>query len=61
MKTEEFPPITAETLKMEKGFSKAVKKHQKELEALRKRHLKVIPSSILILNKQIQKNSQKES
>jgi hypothetical protein len=41
MRTEEFPPITAESLKLEKGFCKAVKKHQKELETLRKRHLKV--------------------
>ena len=41
LRTEEFPAITADTLKMEKGFVKAVKKHQKELETLRKRHLKV--------------------
>jgi hypothetical protein len=45
VRTEEFPQITAETLKMEKGFCKAVKKHQKELETLRKRHLKVCHST----------------
>ncbi|CAG7816280.1 unnamed protein product, partial [Allacma fusca] len=35
-----FEPITAESLRTEKGFAKATKKQQKELEALRKRHLK---------------------
>ncbi|CAL8111229.1 unnamed protein product [Orchesella dallaii] len=35
-----FEPITAESLRAEKGFGKATKKQQKELEAMRKRHHK---------------------
>ena len=35
-----FEPITADSLRLEKGFAKATKKQQKELEALRKRQLK---------------------
>ena len=35
-----FEPITAESLKNEKAFIKVMKKHQKELESLRKRQQK---------------------
>ncbi|XP_067011933.2 1-phosphatidylinositol 4,5-bisphosphate phosphodiesterase [Anabrus simplex] len=35
-----FDPITVETLRAEKGFQKATRKQQKEVEALRKRQLK---------------------
>lgn len=35
-----FEPITPENVKGEKGFIKLTKKHQKELESMRKRHLK---------------------
>lgn len=35
-----FDPLTAESLRSEKGYSKATKKQQKELEAMRKRHSK---------------------
>nr|XP_040581818.1 1-phosphatidylinositol 4,5-bisphosphate phosphodiesterase-like isoform X2 [Lepeophtheirus salmonis] len=35
-----FDPITAESLKSEKGFLKTVRKHQKELDTLRKKHIK---------------------
>jgi len=34
-----FEPITAETLRVEKGFLKAMKKQQKEIELMRKRQL----------------------
>lgn len=35
-----FEAITPETLKGEKNFCKVIKKHQKELDSLRKRHQK---------------------
>lgn len=35
-----FEALTAESLRAEKGYSKATKKQQKELEAMRKRHAK---------------------
>jgi phosphatidylinositol phospholipase C beta len=35
-----FEPITAESLRGEKGYSKATKKQQKEVELMRKRQLK---------------------
>ena len=35
-----FDPITAESLKTEKAYVKVLKKHQKELESLRKRQQK---------------------
>lgn len=35
-----FEPITLETLRNEKGFQKTSRKQQKELDALRKKHLK---------------------
>lgn len=35
-----FDPITGEGLRSEKRFLKTLKKHQKELESIRKRHLK---------------------
>jgi len=35
-----FDPITAEILRAEKTFLKVLKKHQKELDSMRKRHLK---------------------
>lgn len=33
-------PINIETLRLEKGFQKTAKKQQKELDILRKKHLK---------------------
>lgn len=40
--TEEikFDPITVESLKLEKGYQKVLRKQQKELESLNKRHQK---------------------
>lgn len=35
-----FDPITLETLRQEKGYQKVLRKQQKELESLRKRHHK---------------------
>jgi len=35
-----FEAITAESLRNEKGYGKATKKQQKEVEAMRKRHAK---------------------
>jgi len=35
-----FDVITAESLRQEKGYAKATKKQQKEVDAMRKRHLK---------------------
>ncbi|XP_035703869.1 1-phosphatidylinositol 4,5-bisphosphate phosphodiesterase isoform X2 [Folsomia candida] len=35
-----FDPLTADSLRAEKGYNKATKKQQKELEAMRKRHSK---------------------
>lgn len=35
-----FEPITLETLRNEKSFQKTGRKQQKEMEALRKKHLK---------------------
>lgn len=36
----EFEPITIDSLRQEKGYMKVMRKQQKELEALRKRHQK---------------------
>lgn len=38
--TMEFEPITVESLRQEKGYQKLARKQQKELETLRKRHVK---------------------
>lgn len=35
-----FDPITLDTLRQEKGYQKVLRKQQKELESLRKRHHK---------------------
>jgi len=35
-----FDPITLETLRHEKGYQKVLRKQQKELESLKKRHRK---------------------
>jgi phosphatidylinositol phospholipase C beta len=35
-----FDPITAESLRAEKGFQKTARKQQKELDAMKKRQLK---------------------
>lgn len=38
--TVEFEPINLESLRSQKNFLKATKKQQKELETMRKRHMK---------------------
>ena len=35
-----FEPVTAESLRLEKGFQKTARKQQKELDAMKKRQLK---------------------
>jgi phosphatidylinositol phospholipase C beta len=35
-----FEALTADSLRAEKGYNKATKKQQKELESMRKRHAK---------------------
>lgn len=35
-----FDPLTLETLRQEKGYQKVLRKQQKELESLKKRHHK---------------------
>lgn len=38
--TVDFEPINLETLRAQKNFLKATKKQQKELESMRKKHMK---------------------